>query len=136
MASKKWRENIVEKTIFMTGYPGFLATDLLTQLLDDHQQSIKHIYLLVLETEKEFAEEKLNYFLKKNQLQENLCSIVVGDITEQNLGLTSSYLDVTHVFHLASVYDLAVPKHIAEKVNVHGTKCVNHWVRTLPQLKR
>src|SRR5699024_8562215 len=44
--------------------------------------------------------------------------------------------NITHVFHLAAVYDLAVPKELAYRVNVDGTKNMNDWVETLPNLKR
>jgi nucleoside-diphosphate-sugar epimerase len=44
--------------------------------------------------------------------------------------------EISHVFHLAAVYDLAVPETIAWKVNVNGTRHVTDWVRTLPHLKR
>ncbi|WP_231563823.1 SDR family oxidoreductase, partial [Anoxybacillus sp. KU2-6(11)] len=43
---------------------------------------------------------------------------------------------VTHVFHLAAIYDLAVPEDIARMVNVEGTKQVNEWVSFLPHLQR
>lgn len=35
-------------TFFLTGYPGFLASSLIRQLIQDHEQDIEQIYLLVL----------------------------------------------------------------------------------------
>lgn len=123
------------KNIFITGYPGFLASDLLSQLVIDHKEGINHIYLLVLETQKKSADEKLTIFLRENKLPDEICTLIVGDITKSDLGLQDSYHDITHVFHLAAIYDLAVPKATAERVNVHGTNCVNEWVKTLPNLE-
>ena len=40
------------------------------------------------------------------------------------------------MWHLAAVYDLAVPKDIAWKVNVHGTDTFNQVVVQFPHLKR
>src|SRR4051794_40880916 len=52
--------------------------------------------------------------------------ILAGDITKRHLGLGDGDWDrlagaVTHVFHLAAIYDLAVPDELAQKVNVEGT---------------
>jgi thioester reductase-like protein len=68
-------------------------------------------------------------------------TLVPGDITLKNLGMDESTLkrlreNVTHVFHLAAIYDLAVPKDFAYKVNVVGTDNVNKWVLQLAKLQR
>ena len=64
-----------------------------------------------------------------------------GDITLPNLGLDNQNLkeivpQIEVLWHLAAIYDLAVPRDIAWKVNVHGTTMVNDFVRTLPNLQR
>ena len=48
------------------------------------------------------------------------------------------YLDSRKVifWHLAAIYDLAVPRDLAWKVNVEGTKNVNSFVSVLPTLER
>ena len=63
-----------------------------------------------------------------------------GDITEPNLGLSAADLEIarsqsTHVFHLAAIYDLAVARDLALRVNVEGTRNVNQFARSLPQLR-
>src|SRR5690625_1111321 len=131
----------MSKTLFLTGYPGFLASYLMKQIIEDHRENIAHIYLLVLNSEKEKAQKEIDYFAKTAQLSNDLFTIVEGDITKEDLALDNRIKEklrneITHLFHLAAIYDLAVPEPIAEKVNVHGTKCVNEWVKTLPQLER
>jgi thioester reductase-like protein len=44
--------------------------------------------------------------------------------------------DVTDVYHLAAIYDLAVEREIARCVNVEGTISVNEFVKRLPKLRR
>lgn len=131
----------MKHTYFLTGYPGFLASSLVSQLIKDHHQDIEKIHLLVLPSLKEKAAKEITYFTESNELHPDLFNIIPGDITapsmkidtEMNSTLRNS---VTHVFHLAAIYDLAVPKDIAFHVNVNGTKIVNDWVKTLNKLER
>src|SRR3954453_4978999 len=67
--------------------------------------------------------------------------VVEGDITERHLGLDDATWErltgeVTHVFHLAAVYDLAVPAEIAQRVNVDGTGNVLELCRAARSLER
>lgn len=126
----------MKKTLFMTGFPGFLATDLIKQLLYDYKDDVAHIYVLVLAQEKKDAAEKMVTLAEEMDVEIDLFSVRVGDITQDKLGLDKTLVDVTHVFHLAAIYDLAVPERLAEIVHIHGTECVNEWVRTLPNLER
>ncbi|ASN06664.1 SDR family oxidoreductase [Virgibacillus necropolis] len=130
----------MKNTYFLTGYPGFLATSLIRQLIHDHQD-IEHIHLLVLPNQESKAYEEIKSFAQESSIPENFFSIVTGDITKQGLAISESVnqslkLSVTHVFHLAAIYDLAVPKVIAYDVNVNGTQNVNNWVKTLDGLSR
>ena len=66
--------------------------------------------------------------------------IVEGDITQAELGLTPADAarvleQTTRVFHLAALYDLAVPREPALQVNVAGTMHVLHFARVMPQLR-
>jgi nucleoside-diphosphate-sugar epimerase len=74
-------------------------------------------------------------------LDEDGFVIIEGDITKRSLMIHPDIQNrlkekVTHVFHLAALYDLAVPRNIAFKINVNGTDNVNNWVRELTNLKR
>ena len=105
------------------------------QLLKDHHEQIKHIHLLVLPSEMETAMEELSRY------PDGLFTLIPGDITKDNLGIEEGLTkelqkSVTHVFHLAALYDLAVSEKLAWQVNVEGTRNVTKWVQKLQQLKR
>ena len=64
-----------------------------------------------------------------------------GDIRERGLGLEPADLDrlkakTTKVFHLAAIYDLAVPKELAQAVNVEGTGNVLELCESMKKLER
>ena len=62
-------------------------------------------------------------------------------LRRKNLGISEYDLAVlkdetTDVYHLAAIYDLAVEKNPAYRVNVEGTRNVNELVKDLPNLRR
>lgn len=125
------------KVHFFTGFPGFIASQLIQSLFREKQTQTVIAIVLAGETIKANQE--------KNKLLEEFpdCSIhvVEGDITLPNLGLDDQILkeigpQIEVLWHLAAIYDLAVPRDIAWKVNVHGTTMVNDFVRSLPNLRR
>lgn len=125
-------------TYFFTGFPGFLATAILRQLIQTNDQ-VEKIYVLVLPSMISQAEKEI----AKIESATNFRSITIlsGDLTKPYMNLTESERkilrdQVTHVFHLAAIYDLAVPQEIAKRVNVDGTNHVNQWVRSLSKIKR
>src|SRR5207237_6756641 len=68
-------------------------------------------------------------------------AIVEGDITKPDLGMepddaASVRYETTDVFHLAAVYDLAIDRDTALRVNLDGTRNVNAFVKTLKDLRR
>ncbi|MBH0173252.1 SDR family oxidoreductase [Fictibacillus sp. 23RED33] len=119
-------------TYFITGYPGFIASKLVDALQKKYPSST--FYLLILKHERELAERKLapqfdNVFL------------IEGDITKQDLGLSSNtivelYKRITHSVHLAALYDLTIAYEPAHLCNVIGTKNVLTFVSKCPNLKR
>ncbi|WP_261130225.1 SDR family oxidoreductase [Bacillus sp. Marseille-Q3570] len=116
---------------FFTGFPGFLATKLIEELsIQDPDASF---LLLVHDSQLEKAMARI----EKLENQERY-SILSGDITQEGLGLEDTLCgrDITHVFHLAAIYDLAVPQSVAQLVNVSGTRRVLEWLSTLSNLKR
>jgi thioester reductase-like protein len=67
--------------------------------------------------------------------------IIEGDITQPDLGISPLELErareeTTIIFHLAAIYDLAVPRGVAMRVNVEGTRNVNNFARSLTNLRR
>ena len=122
----------------ITGFPGFLSKNIILSLRQ--QQIYKKIYVLVLPHLKDKADEMI-HIIYKDGLVEQQIVIVEGDITLPNAGLNEEMQEllkreVEYVWHLAAIYDLAVPKDIAWKVNVHGTDLFNKVVLKLPRLKR
>ncbi len=114
-----------EKGILITGIPGFIGSRLVEKLLPQGRP----LYLLCerrFQTEAEALAAKLG---PKDQLH-----VVVGDITQDDLALSGEALarvraEVDEVYHLAAVYDLAVPEDVARKVNVVGTGKVIKFLR-------
>lgn len=125
------------KTLFFTGYPGFLARHLIQQMIKDDYQEIEHIYLLVLPQ----MDSEARAALKQSNIDRSKFTILHGDITKPDLGIAADFnqqlvSDVTHIFHLAAIYDLAVPYPVAYDVNVNGTNHVNQWAKSLQNLER
>ena len=122
---------------FFTGFPGFISSQIITEIF--HQDVSDEVYAVVLPSELDKAREEAARILES--FPGKSISLYEGDITLPNLGLdNSSVLEISPkvkvLWHLAAIYDLAVPRDIAWKVNVHGTAMVNDFVRTLPNLKR
>jgi thioester reductase-like protein len=105
-------------TALVTGFPGFIGRRLVRKLLADHPQDqvVALVEPRMADTAREVA----------GRIESSRLEILEGDITERHLGLGDADWEgltgsVTHVFHLAAVYDLAVPEELAQKVNVEGT---------------
>jgi thioester reductase-like protein len=125
------------ETVFLTGFPGFIAARLVERLAKPDAQ----FFLLV---QPQFVEKAMSAAEEISQTAgaalENF-AIIEGNITEENLGISEEDLEIvraetTDVFHLAAVYDLAITKDLAYRVNVEGTKNVNEFVKNLPNLRR
>ena len=131
----------MDDIFFITGYPGFLAAELIKQLYKDHYPYVNKMYVLVHPQMLEKATRDLAKFCQAQQVEAQMFTIIPGDITKPNLDMETEsnrviQKEITHVFHLAAIYDLAVPESLAYYVNVNGTHQVNEWVKGLPQLKR
>ena len=130
----------MEKGYFFTGFPGFICNQLIREVLVKNELRGK-VFVLVLPTMVEKANEERTAIISEFGLAETSIEIIHGDITQPNLRIDPVEQEklketVTHVFHLAAIYDLAVPRDIAYRVNVNGTFHVNHWVKGLSQLIR
>ncbi|MGZ9584658.1 SDR family oxidoreductase [Paenibacillus marinisediminis] len=125
---------------FITGFPGFIAR-LVIQGLLKCGRPVEHLYVLVLPNLVQKAQDEIASIAAQEGVSLDLFTIVPGDITKQGLGIDSVHLPnmkkkITHVFHLAAIYDLAVPYEMAYQVNVVGTSNVTEWVRALVGLQR
>ena len=128
---------IFRKTVFITGFPGFIASRLVERLAKPETQ----FYLLVQPDFVEKAMEEVIEIAEATNTRLESFAIIEGDITLPDLEIAAEDLETiryetTDVFHLAAVYDLGVAKDVAFSVNLQGTKNVNEFVKTLKNLRR
>jgi len=121
----------------ITGFPGFISSQIIAELIQ--QKKVETLYAVVLTSQMKLA-TAVSEKLKADSSHINI-HLIEGDITLPNMGLKNEDLieirqQVTIVWHLAAIYDLAVPREAAWRVNVHGTQMVNDFVHTLPELTR
>ncbi|WP_172369859.1 SDR family oxidoreductase [Sporosarcina jiandibaonis] len=125
-------------THFFTGFPGFIASQLIKGLIK--KGKLQKLYVLVLESQLAQAAESIKVIL--DELEVILpFEIIPGDITLKNLGIKEKELAMVQdealtMWHLAAIYDLAVKKEIAWKVNVEGTRMVCDFVRAHPSINQ
>jgi thioester reductase-like protein len=125
---------------FFTGFPGYLSTYLMKELFQK-RYFVDHIYVLVLPPLLEQAKQSIHTLTEESSIPKEKITIISGDITKDELDIEADILNelkqkVTHVFHLAAIYDLAVPFEPARRVNVLGTSQINTFVKSLSTLKR
>ncbi|MEP6820674.1 MAG: SDR family oxidoreductase [bacterium] len=125
-----------EETVFLTGFPGFIASRLLRRLARDGGRFL----LLVQPSFAARAQQELESIAQEAGRSISDFVLLTGDITGPNLGLSPADLETarsqsTILFHLAAIYDLAVERDLAMRVNVEGTRNVNDFARSLPHLR-
>ena len=125
------------ETIFITGFPGFLATRLVKRLAAEGAKFI----LLTQAALFDVARETVQQIARATGVAAENFMIVKGDITEPGLGLSPEALEnarreTTTIFHLAAIYDLAVDCAVASHVNVEGTLNVNQFAKSVQHLRR
>ena len=127
----------LDETIFLTGFPGFIAGRLVKRLAMEGRQFL----LLVQPALTQRAVEDVAHIALETGVPVSNFRILEGDITQPALGLSPLELEeaqseTTSLFHLAAVYDLAVEKGLAMRVNVEGTRNVNRFAKELKNLRR
>jgi thioester reductase-like protein len=125
------------ETFFITGFPGFIANRLLERLA---RQDCDFI-LLVQPSLLGRAREETARIVALSSRDVGEFQFVEGDISDSRLALSAADLEMvqrqtTRMFHLAAVYDLAVPQDLAMRVNAGGTRHVVEVARTLPHLRQ
>lgn len=108
------------RKILFTGFPGFIGQRLVQTIIA--QDAVAHFYFLVLPSCLAQARKQVLAIAGER----HSVDIIPADISKPRLGLTTLEYDdlqgeVTDIFHLAAVYDLAVSQTLAEAVNVTGT---------------
>src|SRR3954469_20859867 len=120
--------------LFVTGFPGFIGKRLVRELLAD-SDTIKIACLV--EPRMEDAARKAAAELADGDRVE----ILTGDISDRRLGLSDDdyerlTAETKAVFHLAAIYNLAVPQELAQKVNVDGTGNIVDFCKNCERLER
>lgn len=125
-------------TLLLTGFPGFLGSALLPRLLDRREGATA--VCLVQPQHAATARGRIAELEREHPHVADRIELVIGDITRPDLGLNATSRarleETTEVWHLAAVYDLAVPPEVAHRVNVDGTAHVLSLCRGLPRLTR
>ena len=126
-----------DETVFLTGFPGFIASRLVRRLALERNQ----LLLLVQPSFLERAHHELAQIARETNMPTERFRILSGDITEENLGLSAAERETARketasIFHLAALYDLAVPREPALHINLGGTRNVCTFARSLPKLRR
>ena len=120
-------------TDLVTGFPGFIGRRLVAALLeiDPKAEVVALVEPRMLDTARGVADG----------IDPERIELAAGDITDRRLGLEPGDYDrlageVKRVFHLAAIYDLAVPLEVAQRVNVDGTGNVLDFCRAAEGLER
>lgn len=120
-------------TTFVTGYPGFIGKRLVRHIAKSDPNG--RIVLLV---QPKFVKDATAY---ASRLAGARIEILSGDIVDMHLGLAGREYEelcasCTHIFHLAAIMYLGMPRETAWKVNVEGTRNVLELARDCRNLKR
>jgi thioester reductase-like protein len=117
----------------VTGFPGFIGRLLVTRLLEeeDHLTIVALVEERMLEPARKAAAE----------IGGERIEVVQGDIADRGLGISDEdreriVAEVRRVYHLAAIYDLAVPIELAQRVNVDGTGNVLELCARAEKLER
>lgn len=125
------------KSVFFTGFPGFLGRELLWRVLE--RSPDRKAVCIVQERYEADAKKARAEIEAAHPSVKGRIELVRGDIVRPNLGLSNAAelaKDVVEVYHLAAVYDLAVGRDLAVKVNVEGTRHVLDFCARCPSLER
>jgi len=128
---------LYRRSIFITGFPGFIAGRLIERLAAAETQ----FFLLVQPHLIKRAIDEIEEIAATIDVPVESFSIVEGDISLPNLGISNADLETiqyetTDIFHLAAAYDLGIAKDVAFNVNLNGTKYVNDLVCSVKNLRR
>ena len=132
-ASKRDDPRLRVTLSLLTGFPGFIGRRLAARLLaDDAELRIAAV-----------VEPRMVDVARgaATDIDPERIEVLAGDIGERRLGLDDLQHErlvgeVRHVFHLAAIYNLAVPLTAAQRVNVDGTGNVLELCAAAESLER
>ncbi len=135
VAAPLWEDALA--TIFFTGFPGFLGSELLPRVLARSPED--RALCLVQDKFAELARRRADELIGRDPSLAGRIELIEGDITVPGLGLENSAAtahDITELWHLAAVYDLSVPRPVGMKINVDGTRHVLDFAEGAAGLQR
>jgi thioester reductase-like protein len=120
--------------LFVTGFPGFIGKRLVREILARDKKA--EVACLVEPKMADAARAAAGEIPGGDRIE-----VLPGDITDRRLGLADDDYErltakTTAVFHLAAIYNLAVPLEIAQRVNVDGTGNVVEFCQRCSKLER
>ncbi len=117
----------------LTGFPGFIGRRLAARLIaaDDDAHLVALVERSTIDAARAAAAE----------IDSERIELLAGDIAERRLGLADDDYErlragVRRAYHLAAIYDLAVPLEVAQRVNVDGTGNVVELCAAADRLER
>lgn len=127
------------RTVLFTGFPGFIGARLIPRLLELAPDTT--FVCLVQEKFVGVARDAVEKMAADHPHTKDRLELVVGDITAPGLGMAHAEADALHkrltgCYHLAAVYDLAVRRELAMRINVEGTRNVLDFLEESPKLER
>jgi thioester reductase-like protein len=125
----------MRETILFTGFPGFLGSELLPRVLARAPE--REALCVVQSRFAAIARERVAAIEARHPEVAGRIRLAEGDISLPGLGLGSgaAAAGVVEIHHLAAVYDLAVERALAERVNVEGTRRVLELATSLRRLE-
>lgn len=123
-------------TVVMTGFPGFLGSALLPRILARTGGSA---ICVVQASFAGLAQQRANDLASAEPALSGRIRLVEGDIARPGIGLEDPDAvvgEASEVWHLAAVYDLAVPRDLGMRVNVEGTRHMLDFAARVPGLQR
>ncbi len=128
---------MTEKAVFCTGTGGFIGRYILSHYLENEDCDV---YLLENGRFQERLEAYLDEQVPDPEKRKRL-KVFAGDISQPGLGLEAPIRDelkqrITHVIHLAALYNLSAPRDISMRVNVDGTRHLLDFIADIPSLER
>ncbi len=125
-------------SFLVTGFPGFLASGLLPRLLG--RAAERDAVCLVQPAFADLARRRVSEIASRSPNLRDRIRVISGDITQPDLGTGAerdALLATTReIYHLAAIYDLAVAREPAMRVNVEGTRHVLAFAFACRSLER
>jgi len=129
----------MSEKIFMTGIPGYIGKWLVDRLINKAPGA--EFTFLIQEKLRRAAESFVQQTNEKYPGFADRARLIPGDISQPALGLSENQYDeladeITHVWHLAAIYDLSVPAAVVYRVNVLGTANILDFCEACQKLLR